>query len=280
MNSTARSQTAEPEKNGLPFRLADAFKARALLIGERIDVRSIDTAGRLASSPATFEVERGGVAVVFRYGAIVLFGVAAEDEAALVQRINAAVRDPYAEPQTEEIEIRIDAGCGDTCEDGIIYLESHTVERLQLIADALGTSVALALYESQITGDLDRIEPFARDLQRRSLRGQNARALLRSIGTALLREQKMIGRVQVIDKPELLWEQPDLDRFYRRLTAEFEIQERHVALESKLRLISRTAETALQVLQDRRALRVEWYIVILILVEILLTVYELFFHGY
>jgi len=53
-----------------------------------------------------------------------------------------------------------------------------------------------------------------------------------------------------------------------------------VALESKLRLISRTAETALQVLQDRRALRVEWYIVILILVEILLTVYELFFHGY
>ena len=46
----------------------------------------------------------------------------------------------------------------------------------------------------------------------------------------------------------------------------------------KLALASRTVGTVLQLLQDRRSWRVEWYIVILIMVEILLTLYELFFH--
>jgi len=48
-----------------------------------------------------------------------------------------------------------------------------------------------------------------------------------------------------------------------------------LALERKLDLISRTAETLLGLLQDKRTLRVEWYIVILIVVEIVLYVYEL-----
>jgi uncharacterized Rmd1/YagE family protein len=51
-----------------------------------------------------------------------------------------------------------------------------------------------------------------------------------------------------------------------------------MALERKLELVSRTAETLLDLLQDKRTLRVEWYIVILIVVEIVLTLYELWWH--
>ena len=47
----------------------------------------------------------------------------------------------------------------------------------------------------------------------------------------------------------------------------------------KLELIGDTAQTLLDLLQNRRSLRVEWYIVILIVVEIVLTLYELFFHA-
>jgi uncharacterized Rmd1/YagE family protein len=85
-----------------------------------------------------------------------------------------------------------------------------------------------------------------------------------------------VGRVEIIDKPELLWDAPDLERIYLRLENEYEIRERQVALERKLDLISRTAETALDLLQHNTGLRVEWYVVILIVVEILLSLYELF----
>ena len=80
------------------------FKAHALLIAERIDVREIEFPGRLASSPMTFEVAGGGVAVVFRYGAIVLFGVAANMEAAFIQHIKrlSAIPTPKLKPRTSK----------------------------------------------------------------------------------------------------------------------------------------------------------------------------------
>ena len=57
------------------------------------------------------------------------------------------------------------------------------------------------------------------------------------------------------------------------------ILERFTALNRKLELVSRTVETALGILQHRRSLRVEWYIVLLIVFEIGLTLYQLFWIG-
>ena len=56
---------------------------------------------------------------------------------------------------------------------------------------------------------------------------------------------KLVGRVQMDDTPELLWDRPDLERLFARLRDEFEIIERFTALNRKLGLVSRTVETAL-----------------------------------
>jgi uncharacterized Rmd1/YagE family protein len=89
-------------------------------------------------------------------------------------------------------------------------------------------------------------------------------------------QHQTIGRVAVGEKPEVLWERPDLERLYLRLEEEYEIPERDQALERRLSLIRRTAGTALELLNNRRSLRVEWYIVLLIVVEIFVMLYEVF----
>jgi uncharacterized Rmd1/YagE family protein len=88
----------------------------------------------------------------------------------------------------------------------------------------------------------------------------------------------MVGRVEIQDKPELIWDQPELERLYVRLEAEYELRERNSILERKLAIISRTAETTINLLHNRRILRVEWYIVILIVIEVLLYSYEMWRH--
>jgi uncharacterized Rmd1/YagE family protein len=85
----------------------------------------------------------------------------------------------------------------------------------------------------------------------------------------------MVGRVEVREKPELLWENTALERFYQRLEREYELRDRATSVERKLSLISRSAQTALDLLEQRSTRRVEWYIVVLIVVEILLTVYSM-----
>ncbi len=81
---------------------------------------------------------------------------------------------------------------------------------------------------------------------------------------------KMVGRVVVREKPELLWEHSELECFNGRLVDEYEIVERHAGLDRKLRLITHTVETLIELMRHRSSLRVEWYIVILIVVEIIL----------
>lgn len=256
------------------------FKATAILVGERIDLRTLENLDKLASVPFTVAVRDGGMAVLFRYGAVVLFDVDSLEQAEFLNRLSSMVSQSYAKPELETVEIRIDAEGREGMDGNTIVLQDASVERLQLVADILGKSVALAQYESELTRSFDRIEPFAVNLVQKGRISRRANELLRHIGGALLSEQKMAGRVEISDKPDLLWERPELERLFNRLSDEFEIRERHLALERKLKLIARTAQTVHSFLQERRSLRVEWYIVILIVVEILLTLYELFFIGH
>jgi uncharacterized Rmd1/YagE family protein len=80
-----------------------------------------------------------------------------------------------------------------------------------------------------------------------------------------------VGRVEVAEKPEIVWDDAALDRLYEHLAAEYELRDRDRALTRKLEVASRTVETYLDMLQHRQTLRVEWYIVTLILVEIVLV---------
>lgn len=73
-----------------------------------------------------------------------------------------------------------------------------------------------------------------------------------------------------------MWDNPALESLYVRLEGEFEIRERHTAIERKLNLISNTVHTVPELVSSKHSLRVEWYIVMLIVLEILLTVYQLF----
>ena len=113
-------------------------------------------------------------------------------------------------------------------------------------------------------------------VQRGGPGGSQANELLREIGGVLLIQHKMVGHVEVLEKPDVHWDYPELERFDARLRNEYELRERERALNRKLELVSRTVATLLELIQNRRSLRVEWYIVLLILFEIALTLYACF----
>jgi len=173
----------------------------------------------------------------------------------------------------------VDPSGEDRVEGGEIVLRDATVESLQVIADVLAKSVVLGYYEASLAAIFDAVEPFAQGLKGGGRTTPKDRDLLRYIGDTLLTQHKMVGRVEVGEKPDVLWELPGLARLFSRLEDEYELQERKLGVDRKLDLISHTVETLVDLLQNKRALRVEWYIVILIVIEIVLTLYQLLFLG-
>ena len=141
-----------------------------------------------------------------------LFNVGPLEEGELVRQLQPLVHQPYSAPENESLDIEVGSKAREGMEAGTLYLSDPAIERFQLVADILGKSTVLAMYESKVTRSFDLIEPFAGDLERNSWSGRNARELLRHIGAALISEHTLVGRVEVTDKPEIIWEHPDLER--------------------------------------------------------------------
>ena len=256
--------------------LPGAMVARALLLGERLDMRGLEHPEALARAPLTLRIGSEGLAVLFRYGVIVLFNVGQNEESAFIAQLMPRITDPYEARESEELRIVLRPDADEQLDqDSTLTLKEATVERMQLIADCLAKSLMLAHYETRIATIFDRIEPLAAALRRRGRPGREGRLLLSQIGRVLLVQHKMVGRVETGEKPELLWDHPGLERLYVRLADEFELRERDRALDRKLDLVSRTVETLLGLVQQSRNIRLEWYVVILIVVEIVLTVYPM-----
>lgn len=258
--------------------LKSTFPARAVYVAERIDLRPFVKSARvIAQQPANVPIDSGGIALLYRYGAVVFFDVVVPDQESFLRTLSPRLELPYIQCESEELTISIDAEKREGVEGGhTVVLRDATIERLQIVAAVLGKSVALAQYEADVTSTFDHIEPLAAQLETTGRGGRDVRQLLRHIGRALRNEHKMVARAEVIDRPELLWEHPELEQLYLRLEDEFELRERAGILDRKLDLISRTVSTTLDLVQTQRGLRVEWYIVGLIVFEIVLTLYDFF----
>jgi len=249
--------------------------ARGLLLAVRLELRQWPEAETLHRAPLAVALPGGGLAVLFRHGVAVLFGASPEAEAALRERLRPLMERLYETVDTEELEVRVEPAGPEGLREGALVVQSGELQRLLLIAEALSKSLVLGHYEARLARDFDRIEPFAMQLERTGgIRG-GTREHVKRIGALLLIESRMVGRAEIGDKPELLWYHPELEGLNAVLEDEFEIHERLTALDRKLELVARTERTLADLISTRHSLRVEWYIVALIVLEIALTVYQL-----
>ncbi len=244
---------------------------RALLLGARIDTRGLSEfvdAERLPESP-------GGAVFVFRYGAVVLFGIAREAEEQIVARLLPHVTEPLDRPETESVAVRIAPKGEEQVEsDGCIRLRDSSARRLLLLATVLARSVVLARDEVRIADAFERIDPLVQQLRTQGRTGQSIRRVMQHIGEVLSTRHRMVGRAQIGEKPELLWDHPELERLYVRLETEYELDERAVATERKLDAIGDAADVLADLIHARRSERLELAIIALIMFEIALTLLE------
>lgn len=250
--------------------------ARAVVLGDRIDTLGLERRDALSTVPLSFRVGEAGIAVVFRYGVVVLIGLdpIAEDE--VLRGIAPRVVGATAMVREEETAILAIDGKEERVEpDGVLRIADDTPERLLVVADAIAKSAALANDERQVAKVFDTIEPWAEQLAGRGRRRGGRHAMIRLIGSALLVQHRVAGRVAVSEKPDMLWDRPDLERLYARLEDEYELTERAEILNRKLDLIGQTARLMTDLIDTERSLRLEWAIVLLIVAEIGLTLFQM-----
>src|SRR3984893_14118800 len=259
-----------------PNPAAQQITAHALLIGDRINTAGFE--GQvLSSSPLAVRVGSNGVAVVFRYGVVVLIGLSAEEEAEFRERVRARAYGKITPPEEEWAKIQVAKEAEEPIPvGGPIVVKELSLERLLIVSDALAKSVVLGRDEREVANVFDTFEPFARELANLGRTSRNRTGLLKLMGNALLVQHRASGRVAVGEKPDVLWDRPDLERLYSRLEDEYELSERAETLNRKLAVIADTASTLADIIDTKRSLRLELIVVFLIAFEIVITFYEIY----
>lgn len=248
---------------------ATVHAANARLIGTRINTRDLAVDPAVAAPGLA-----GGLVVAFRDGVLVTVGLSAEALGRLESICRKYVIDPTEVQEWEIAELELAPDGGDRIgPTGQIFLYDFRQERLLLVATVLARSVVLARDEVLVSEVFDRIAPLVTDLRLNGRVHFPIRSVMKLVGDVVAARHRVMGTTQVDERPDLLWDHPDIDRLYSRLDAEYELKERAQVLGRKFTVLGEFTEVMLDIVQDKRAYRVEIVIIALIAFEIVLTLF-------
>lgn len=246
---------------------AQPLIATAWLLGARIRTKDAGECPALAQAARS-----GGLAFVFRFGVIVTIAPRGVPTDALVEACARHVEDPAAQREHEGAALFVTAEQTDRISgEGDIALAGADEDRLLLVATVLARSAVLDRDEAMVAAAFDASAPVVEDLRANGRARMSIRAVMRLVGEVLAARHRVTGMVQVDERPDVLWDNPQLDRLYARLENEYELKERADVLNTKFSALGDFADALVEIARDKRAVRLEVAVIALIALEIVLN---------
>jgi uncharacterized Rmd1/YagE family protein len=206
----------------------------------------------------------GGI-YAFPFGAVVAYDVPPERREAELARLFKMGPKLTAQVIREDYSVLEDPGFSTGIVDGTLRVDRITPARAGIVSLIVAQSAAMEYYERIVDRLSTRTGTFVERLER-----YGTVPLHRFIGEAISTRSEVLQVLHLLDKPDAAWDDPEMDRIYGDLRAEFDLVDRYRALELKLRAVQEALELLAEVARDRRVLWLEMIVVILILLEVVM----------
>jgi uncharacterized Rmd1/YagE family protein len=216
------------------------------------------------------------LAVLFDFGALVTIGLPKNERERLIRAIGTRLAPEPHPPLTEDFLLEVRPGGKLEVQFDRVVLPEATLPALKVISLLLAQSVAMDYYEEDVQEIQTRSEAITRSLQIEGRLPGRVGDLVKFIGTCIATKNGVIATLALFDKPDAAWEVQTLDRLYNSLRLELELDDRFRALEAKLRMIQENLVLLVDLSQHRSTWRLEVTVVLLILFEVLLTLWQMF----
>ncbi|MFC0212013.1 RMD1 family protein [Paenibacillus chartarius] len=144
----------------------------------------------------------------------------------------------------------------------------------ELISTVIAKSVALEKTEEQLGKILDKLETMIDRLEKGKMKIGN-KELASTTAKIVRHEYNTIAYIMILDKPDITWLNSTAGEFYDKMVEFFELNDRYQILKSKTEILYNIKESFFTISHSIRGLFVEWIIVILIVVEVALMIFEI-----
>lgn len=174
----------------------------------------------------------------------------------------------------ESYALRVESNGAYAVTNDFARLPSYDKIFVDIIAFVIAKSVALEWIEEQVVKVLDEMEAVIGLLDEGKLSVPDKR-LAKLASKILDFKYRSVASVMVLDKPEIAWDNAEADRFYLTMANMFELGQRYQEIKHKSETLMDITEVFSGLSHARRSSRLEWTIIILILIEIFISLWQL-----
>jgi uncharacterized Rmd1/YagE family protein len=218
------------------------------------------------------EPQKGSFVFLARFGGVVFWNCPGP----LIRQIHEELKSlPGLSHLEEQARDFLKVKVGST-EDSVgfseVQLREFTLEKLCIVSLTLAQSVALDHFEGAVSQAMARFQPVVQALSHQGKLMLPHRQVLRIVGFAMEVRAAVLDNLTLFDDPPDTWESESLAHLDSALYDQFDLEERVGAIKEKLAYLQDVGATFLGLLDTRKNHRLEWIIILLILVEILLFI--------
>ena len=213
---------------------------------------------------------------VFDYGVVVFANYEAVEKSKFIQFVKNYATLEVNENLSEEYSIQEDSSIVKSIvKDSFVTVETVNPSVLRIVMLNTGQSVALEYYEVLTNKLINSSKEYILELELKGKISISKINLLKYIGKVLNVKNSIVDNLYILDDPNLVWDNEELNFLNRQLKANFDINTRFKDLDYRLQIVEDNLRLFTDVLNVRESSRLEWVIVILIAIEIVIA---LFFH--
>ncbi len=178
-------------------------------------------------------------------------------------------------PYREEYRLEIDAEREPAIANNCAIMPRYNLAFLDIICFVIAKSVALERIEERIDVVFDEVEGLIANLGRGKLELPD-RDMARLASSILSFKFTSIAHIMVLDKPDITWDNAEADRLYTTMAALFELNQRYLEIKHKSETLLDMTDVFSGLSNARRSARLEWIIIVLIAIEIVIYLLQLY----
>ena len=214
---------------------------------------------------------------LFHFGSIVFVDFAPDDIPLLLQSLQVQgvpASTGLAKRFREDYRIEWGADSQAVTNDSIHLMAAPTFHE-EIVATVLAKSIAFEAVENQVDELLDEMEATIEQLKQGKLSTSDT-TLSRLFGRILGYKLNSVSSLMLLDEPDITWEDEQAAGLFSRLYQLYELASRYDVIRHKSDTLMNIAEVFSGLVHARRSTLLEWGIIMLIVVEIILTLWQMF----
>lgn len=218
---------------------------------------------------------------IYSYGSIVFTNFSEADIIAFTKYINANfnLKYPFLNKYEDTYELRAVHNAKLEAFNDYAVCENDSVGPVtEIISLILARSVALDKMENNISKLIDELEEEIIFLEKGKLDIEDKK--MAKLASRILNfKYSSISNIMLFDKPDITWNDINIDEFYYEIVDIFELSDRYEQIKHKSEILMDITEVFSTLGHERRSTRLEWAVIILIVIEIVLSLVEMVQRG-